>query len=271
MLHLLLACLAANAASPGASPAPPEPVGAADSSFDTVLREAKQRYFQGEPEAARELLQGLQLRLYAGEEAPWDTVVEALTYLGEIHYVQGNQQQAEIAFRYLLERDPEAPISPFHHTIEVVNLFELVRTTVLSERETEPVERPMVPAPFSTYLPLGIPQLAQGRTGGGLLYGGLQAALGVTSLVAYVNVRGSNSQQRQRPRDEPDELARQVDQLRYGVQWPATFGFYMLWGISTIDAARWHQRHLGRQRPVTLGVSPAGPLGGSSLVLSGEF
>jgi hypothetical protein len=268
MLHLLLACLAATAASPGASPAPSEPVGTADSSFDTVLREAKQRYFQGEPQAARELLQGLQLRLYAGEEAPWGTVVEALTYLGEIYYVQGNQQQAEIAFRYLLERDPETPISPFHHTIEVVNLFELVRTTVLSEREDATTRLPPVPAPLSTYLPLGIPQLAQGRTGSGLLYSGLQTALGVTSLAMYVHINGFNGpQQRGRPRLSDAERIRQVDTLRYGVQWPATFGFYMLWGISTIDAARWHQRHLGRQRPVSLDLSPGGP----SVVLSGEF
>jgi tetratricopeptide (TPR) repeat protein len=239
-------------------------VGTAESSFDTVLREAKEHYFQGEPQAARELLQGLQLRLYAGEEAPWATVVEALTYLGEIYYVQGNQQQAEIAFRYLLERDPQTPISPFHHTIEVVNLFELVRTTVLAEQE----DLPPVLAPVSTYLPLGIPQLAQGRTGAGLLYGGLQTALVVTSIVTFVQVDGLNGPEpRLRPRLPQQEREQRVAELRYGVQWPATFGFYMLWGISTIDAARWHQRHLGRQKPVSLGLS----LQGSAVVLSGDF
>src|SRR5688500_8057904 len=55
-----------------------------DRTFVSVLENAKQCYFRGEDDDARELLQGLQLRLYAGEEAEWDQVVEAMTWLGEI-------------------------------------------------------------------------------------------------------------------------------------------------------------------------------------------
>src|SRR5262245_47780832 len=56
--------------------------GGGTGSFDAVLSDAKARYFQGEPDLAKELLQGLLIRLYAGEEPDWKLVVEALTYLG---------------------------------------------------------------------------------------------------------------------------------------------------------------------------------------------
>src|SRR5688572_22042951 len=109
MLHLVLSCLVSARAdppspagdTPATSPDPtpaalPGPGPSADAtSFPAVLNDAKERYFQGEADRARELLQGLQIRLYAGEQPDWNLVVEALTYLGEIYYVQGNQAQAE--------------------------------------------------------------------------------------------------------------------------------------------------------------------------------
>lgn len=244
---------------------------AAGGSFERLLGEAKQLYFQGESDKARDLLQGLQLRLYAGENVPWPLIVEALTYLGEIYYAQSNQEQAKIVFRYLLERDPETPISPFHHTIEVVNLFELVRTQVKAEQSGPP--KP-VPAPVTTYLPLGIPQFAQGRTGSGLVYGGLQAGLGLTSVLAYVSIDRFNQDPNQDPKKgvprpdlvDADARGRVTDRLRYQAQWPATIGFYTMWAVSTIDAARWHQRHLGRQREVTILPGP-----GAGLAVHGRF
>lgn len=249
-MFLLLCCFASFAEPTG------DPVGQEQAedqgSFSSVLEEAKQRYFQGEPDAARDLLEGLQLRLHAGEEPDWESTVEALTYLGEIYFVQGNQDSAEIVFRYLLGRDIETPISTYHHPIEVVNLFELVRAQI---KATQPEPGP-VPAPMSTYLPLGIPQLAQGRTGIGVVYGGLQAALGASSIILYLRADSLNgAEPRVRLRGPQDKQEETVDRLkRY--QWPATFGFYTIWAISTIDAARWHQRHLGRQRTVTLAPGP---------------
>jgi hypothetical protein len=267
----------------GVEPGPPtrsEPEAdtpATDGSFASVLEIAKQRYFQGESTEARELLQGLQLRLYAGEEADWSSIVEALIYLGEIYYVQGDQDQAQMAFQYLLERDPTTPISPYHHAIEVVNLFELVRTTVIANRKVEvpvPVPEPIVertPAPIWTFAPFGVPQLTQGRTALGLFYGGLQVGLGATSLALFPYLDKVNRGGDDHPAgwDDPEVTAR-VQQRRYAWQWPATFGFYAVWGISMIDAARWHQRHpkivgvglqsreLGRPTPSAREFSPGG-------------
>lgn len=266
MLYLLSFCLTA-AADPDGDPADNPGETPIDSSFQEVLQEAKQRYFQGEPIQARDLLQGLQLRLYAGEQVEWDSVVEAMTYLGEIYYVQGEHAQAELVFSYLLERDIETPISPYHHTIEVVSKFESVRDTLRrNPRVIEPTLPSSVPAPLTTYLPLGIPQFAKGRTGLGIVYGGLQTGLAVASIGLYVQADGINQPPPHRqPQLTQEEREATVEQLRL-YQWPTTFGFYTLWAISAIDAARWHQRHLGRQRPLTVLPGP-----GPGIMLCGHL
>lgn len=268
MIELVMLCLVSAAfAEPETLPATPESGSVAtsseaepadpraDGSFGSVLEKAKEKYFQGESSEARELLQGLQLRLYAGEEADWSSVVEALTYLGEIYYVQGEQDQAQMAFQYLLERDPNTPISPYHHAIEVVNLFELVRTTVVASRlaDVDNVPPPTVersPAPLWTFVPFGVPQFMQGRTGLGVFYGGLQLGFGAASVALYPHLAKVNRESLEHPLGwGPEEVTEKVQERRYLFQWPATFGFYTMWGVSMIDAARWHQRH-----PKVLGV-----------------
>src|SRR5688572_24429994 len=74
---------------PDPAPPAPEPVAPIDGSFEAVLREAKQRYFSGDVAGARDLLSGLEARVVAGEDAPWDLVVDALIYHGEIEYEAG--------------------------------------------------------------------------------------------------------------------------------------------------------------------------------------
>jgi hypothetical protein len=241
---------------PGSAPGTP-----IDPSFEGVLDTAKQKYFRGESSEARELLEGLQLRLYAGEEADWSSVVEALTYLGEIYYVQGDQDQAQMAFRFVLERDPSTPISPYHHAIEVVNLFELVRRNVVASRIVTPVPVPVPvtrrsPAPLSTFVPFGVPQLAQRRTALGVLYGSLQLGFGVASVALFPfldRINGDGGGSGHPLGWEPPEISDRVQRRRYLLQWPATFAFYTTWGVSVIDAARWHQRH---PRVVGIGLAP---------------
>jgi hypothetical protein len=255
-------------------PAPPEPPAAdpaeAVGSFETVLREAKQRYFQGDVAGARDLLGGLQARVQAGEDPPWDLVVDALTYFGEIAYEAGDKDQASATFRLLLERDLQTPISPYHHPLEVVSWFEVVRNLVRSERELENVVPPPVPfepppAPIWTFAPFGIPQLAQGRTAAGAVYGGLQAGFGIASLALFGSLRYVNDDPDRSGRDwAPGQVPQQVQLRRYLLQWPVTIGFYATWGISAIDAARWHQNHAAPRVSVVPGRTP-------QVVLSGAF
>ncbi|MCA9494945.1 MAG: tetratricopeptide repeat protein, partial [Myxococcales bacterium] len=117
-------------ADPGDAPATPStgdaPVDDGDPNalpFGEALQRAEQWYFAGRADEARAWLESLQLRVLAGEpDLAWDEVVEALTYLGEIQYDQGEPDTARMTFRWVLEQDVETPISPYHHPLEVVNL-----------------------------------------------------------------------------------------------------------------------------------------------------
>jgi tetratricopeptide (TPR) repeat protein len=240
MLHLVSLWL--GSAAVAETPTVPDPVPSTpsgDASFAATLEDAKQRYFRGETGAARELLQGLQLRVYTGEHLDWDLVADALIYLGEIYYNEGNQDQAEVLFRYLLEHDPNTPISAFRHPVEVVNLFELVRSTVLKSRLGPPVPvTPPPPAPVPTWavLPLGIPQFGERRPAAGLAYFTLEAGFAAGSLTLLDQL------QRVKSGDlEWDES--RVRLTKYGYQWPLTIAFYLTWGVSAADAIRYHQRH----------------------------
>ncbi len=236
--------------------APPSP-----NSFESVLRAAKERHFAGESVAARNLLVGLSERLEAGEDPGEELAVEAMTYLGEVHHKLDERSEARAAFRWILERDPETPISPFHHSFDVVNLFDLVRAEVLREQDVVPPPDPgrpkLGPPPLWTFAPLGIPQLAQRRPGAFLLFGGLQAGFGVASLVVYRDLTRLNVE---RPRDtspaEYEAFRNEVRQRRLRAQWPLTFAFYGTWALSMVDASgQWRRRQIEAQ----VGVGLVGP------------
>ncbi|MCB9688912.1 MAG: tetratricopeptide repeat protein [Alphaproteobacteria bacterium] len=233
--------------------------------FGDVLHRAEQWYFAGRVEEARSWLEALQLRVLAGEpDLRWDEVVEALTYLGEIQYDQGEPDTARMTFRWVLEQDVETPISPYHHPLEVVNLFELVRATVKAERvdTTTPITPPpRPPTPPWVLLPFGAPQFVQHRNAAGALYLGSQAALATTSIVTWFQLAHATNTP---VTDETPEERTNRQLKRYAIQWPSTIGFYTLWAVSSIDASRWHHRH----PPIEVGLS-VGPQPG--VVVGGRF
>lgn len=229
---------------------PPDPPPDEDHTFERVLETAKGEYFSGEADRAKTLLQGLQLRLYSGEEPPWDVVVDAMIYLGEIYYFEGEVEEAKAVFRFVLEQDLEAPISPYSHSLEVVNQFELVRADVLADRRAAPPPPERTPLPAWAFLPLGVPQFGQRRVGAGFVYGGLQVGLASASIGMRLRLARLNPL-------EGAQLA-PTEQLlteKFLYQWPSTFGFYLMWGVSTLDASRYHSRPFRR---VGVGTSPGG-------------
>lgn len=249
---------------------PPAQVRAVGS-FEDTLDTAKQGYFSGESEQARDLLHGLYERLEAGEDPGTELATEAMTYLGAIQHRLGDQQAAREAFRWILEQDPEAPISPYHHPIDVLNLFELVRVEILAERNTPPPPFDPGPPPAWAFAPLGIPQFTQGRTGAGLLYGGLQASFGITSIVMFAHLSEANA-----PDDQPHPLGwnpedtfGRVQLRRYAIQWPATIAFYGTWMLSVSDANR-HWRNQPPPTTIQVGIAPLGS-GSTGVVLSKRF
>lgn len=230
--------------APDPPPAAPEPPAAVlmpfTDPFDTVLAEAERRYLAGDPDGAVELLLVLQQRLSFGEIVDAESGNEALIYLGEIRYNLGMRAEATAAFRQVLEKDPDALINPYRHPNDIIGAFDVVRQTVKAEiaaREAEPpIERRR--PPLWTLAPLGIPQLAQGQTGRGLAYAGAQGALGILSIAMGVHLQlynGTLANPVQWELSETPEARRRVQTLRYGVQWPATLGFYAMWAVSVAD------------------------------------
>jgi hypothetical protein len=236
--------------------------------FPEVLRIAKQHWFEGRSGVAREWFAILHSRVLAGEAVAPAEVAEALTWLGEIQYLDDDPDAARLTFEALLRRDPETPISPYHHPTEVVNLFELVRAEVKSSlvppEPAPPPARP--PAPAWVLAPFGAPQLAQGRLGAGLASGGIQVALAATSVATRLHVARLNAKDQPGiPVGSPDERA--IQTWRYGAQWPSTFLFYGAWFAGSWEATRHFRRHW--TPPAAVSVSPVP--GGLSVGASGRF
>ncbi len=252
---------AAEAQSPTTADAP------AEGSFAAELDEAKALYFQGDLDQSLLVFQSLQLRYaQAPDVMPFDEAVEALTYLGEILVKRGDDDEASRVFRTILEEDLEVRISPYHHPADVVFVFNRVREQIAAERAAEVPEEPVTPpAPASSYLPLGIPQFARGRLGPGVLYGGGQALLGSIAVGTYLHLRVVNRPTVGHPLGWTDEqVVRRTQSRRYGVQWPATIGFYALWIASAAEArGAWRRTHQGdgRARVVPMVLPPAQPNG----------
>ncbi len=266
MLWVLLfwSLLAARAAEP-APIAPETPAEAAPplhpltSPFEQVLAAAKHEYFAGRPNQALPLFETLQRRIEAGEQIPPEIAADALVYLGDVHLSQGRIEAAKLAFRQALAVAPEYLVNPYHHPVEVGYYFDRAREEVEAERAASaaPPPPPRPPIPLWGYLPFGVPQVAQGQPGRGLLYGGLQLGLGVTSLAVMVDLQDENGTwwaPREWREEEYEAGWRRIQTRRWAVQLPAFFGFYAVWAISVADG-----RETWKSTPVpVLGVTPTG-------------
>jgi hypothetical protein len=252
----------AHAQAPDPAPTDPSPSAPEEGSFAAELDDAKALYFQGDLDQSLLAFRALQLRqAQAPDVVPFDEAVEALTYLGEILVKRGDDDEAGRVFRTILERDLDVRISPYHHPADVVFVFNRVREQIAAERAAEIPERPVIPpAPATTYLPLGLPQLAQGRAGPGVWFGGGQVVLGGLAVGTYLHLRVVNRPAETHPLGWTEEqIVRRTQTRRYGVQWPATIGFYALWMASSVEArGAWRRRHLeeSRARVVPLFVPP---------------
>jgi len=261
--------LAAADVRPALAQEPPveDPDEPAEGSFLADLESAKAQYFQGDLDQSLLAFRALQLRYAQTPDlVDFDDAVEALTYLGEILVKQGQDEEASRVFRTILERDIDLRISPYHHPADVVFVFNRVREQVAAERAAEVPEEPIIPpAPATSYLPLGLPQLARGRVGPGILYGGGQVVLGGAAIGTYLHLRVVNRPDEDHPLGwDADQIVARSQSRRYGLQWPATIGFYTLWIASVVDARvhwnRSHARPQARWTPLVLppGRTPAG-------------
>ncbi len=224
--------------------------------FSRDLSRAKALYFSGEMLEAAQLLSDLWSRMQQGEDPGPEARREALTYLCEIRYRQNSLDVAEAVLRWLFARDPNATISPFHHPLEVVTFFRKVQSIVEYERERQTLVQERGPLPLWTYLPLGIPQARQGRTGAAVAYGSAQIAFAAASLGTWLHLRRLERDET-RPADlTSEDLARRVRVRTFAVQWPLTAMFYGTWLLSVRDAGRFHRRAETRDQITVLPVGP---------------
>ncbi|MFT4625315.1 MAG: hypothetical protein ACI8PZ_003983 [Myxococcota bacterium] len=232
--------------------------------FADVLARAKRSYFSGEHEIALAQLQALEIRLMQGEQPNWEHAAEAMVFNGEILFASGRSEEAGAAFRWVLEEDPDYPISPYHHPIEVVGHFELIRRAVQEEREratnTDPPEIATPerhPPPAQSYLPLGLPQFTQGRPAAGVAFALLQTGLGIASVATYAQLNAANADPALHPLGwTQQQVDTRVRTRRYVLQWPLTLGFYGSWLWSHADARRsWRSREVA---PIDVTWSPGG-------------
>lgn len=203
--------------------------------FGQALIAAKTLYFQGD-ERAEPAFEQLRLRIAAGDTPPVQLQAEALIYLGELYYQNGRTTDAKIVFNHVLTLDPDFPISPYEHPMEVVGMFEMLRRGI-TRPPPAPAAEPKKRLPAWGYLPFGVSQFRQGRRRQGVFYACMQGVLATTSVVAFAHLHNINGGGF--PASWSDqEVQRRVQLARYGIQWPATIGFYAVWGASVYEGGR---------------------------------
>lgn len=211
---------------PAAAPSPDEPAPPSAPSAEERLDQAVRAYQQGRPEEARVALASL---VNDPDLSDRELRQQARVYLGEVLYVQGQEDAAFKVFEIVLLEDPDYRVDPFRHPPDVCGFFEVVRasTTALAPRPNLAQPLPTRP-PASAWAGFGVYQRAHGdrRLANTLLIG--QTALGLASAGGYAWITS------QRHYSGQAELAR-LQALR-ATQWGLTLGFWGLYTWGTLDA-----------------------------------
>ena len=177
---------------------------------------------------------------------------KARLYLGEVLYLQQNNDEARRFFEAILQRDPDFVIDPFQHPPDVCGFFETIRAYMRpSQAESASIVPPSpVPrTPASAYYGFGIYQLQHDRRRLGTIMAIGQTAMAVLSIASFGGLMEDRSwETRER---------RQALQTKKAIQWGSTAGFYAFWIWGTVDASR-HWRANVHLQPASDGNGSAG-------------
>lgn len=181
------------------------------------------------------------LALLVNDEGVADIALrqQARVYLGEVLYVQGEQEAAFKAFELVLTEDPSFRIDPFRHPPDVCGFFEVVRASITPIQDLRPPLDPLPPPRFPAigYMGFGLYQLREGQAAMGTLLLSGQVICGAISVVDFGLLVAD------RRYIETDDLAKAAMQRRLWTQWGTTAGFWGLHVWGTLDArADWRQR-----------------------------
>lgn len=235
MSFLLLCWLAATL--PEARP-PALPKAEAGTELDRGLKafqSARDLYLRGEVEAAQRAFErvvyGAQI---TGDDDLW---AQAMTFLGEIAYLDGDRPEADRIFRRVAQTVPSWRPSPYDHPDEVVGAYEIARTAVSELISPAEADGPFAPKalPWWGYAPLGVPQFRQQRPVRGALYATLQVGAAAASVGAWIAI--DRQLQGFEQRSEPEQRLRRDRAVLLRDAWsiPAASTFYVAWAASMID------------------------------------
>lgn len=202
-------------------PEPPEPPAT-----ERRLELAVRAYQAGRYEEART---ELALLVNDGSIEDRELKQQARVYLGELLYVQGQEDAAFKVFETVLQEEPEYRVDPFRHPPDVCGFFEVVRASTSVLAPPPPPRALVRPAPLGVYTGFGIWQRAHGRRGlANVLLTG-QLLLGAASVAGFAWIRSDDEY----VAGSPDE--QRLKALR-ALQWSATAGFWGLYAWGTLNA-----------------------------------
>lgn len=256
---LASACVCTSAwAAPAEDPAAAETQDTPSESppLKERLSQAVRLYLRGEVDEARTAFRKLVADAEATEDGAPEVWAEALMFLGEIAYLDGDRDAADAAFRLVAQALPDHRPSSYDHPDEVVGAYEIVRADVATERRlrAEAARANRRPLPWWGYAPFGAPQFGQGRHARGAVYATLQVGLAAASIAAWVRI-----DQELKGFDELDDNAQigaRQRAIRFRDTWsiPTAAAFYVVWGISALDGGlSWRK---DQRVPDTIGVVP---------------
>jgi len=202
------------------------------------LTEATRLYLRGEVEEARSAFREIVSAAEAlGDDLPTAVWAEALVFLGEIAFFDGDRDAADAAFRLVAEALPDYRPSAYDHPDDVVGAYEIVRADVTTERRlrTEAAIARRRPMPWWGYAPFGVPQFKQDRPVRGAVYATLQVGLAAASVAAWVQIDRELKGFDQLDDNQQAVVRRRALLYRNAWSIPTAAAFYAVWGISALD------------------------------------
>jgi hypothetical protein len=253
---------AAPAAAPPVPPAPAASPAVADEvaqSASAILDRARETYVLGDHARAQSDFEALIARDTIRGDVPPEVLAEAMIFLGEIRYMNGDRTGAEQVFRALLTQDPSTPIRPDDHPDFVIGIFEVVRASVLAERRAEPAR--LRPLPAWGFAPFGIPQIRRGQPVRGALAATFQVGFAAASVAGWVWVDNIGAQRAgvAPSSDEDWALYRKAKLVSGAFSAPAASLFYLTWGASVLDAGLGWRADQRAAAPTGTAWSPPAP------------
>ncbi|MEC9391518.1 MAG: hypothetical protein VX944_15705 [Myxococcota bacterium] len=154
---------------------------------------------------------------------------QARVYLGEVLYLQQNEEEARRVFEAVLTLDPTFTIDPFAHPPDVCGFFETVRAYIVTPTATALQAQSAVPS--SAYLGFGLYHQQHGQHRKATTIAILQSTLGVISVLGFAGLMEARRYQ------SGDDALNRL-KIQRSVQWGSTAAFYGVWGWSIADAQR---------------------------------